>query len=274
MNTEENPSIQEEQVAIPNYLRFNKKVAWVAFATSVLFCSDSFSSAVENGNFVAVIICLIGVVTNFHFIFSIVAEQAYSYKERGTYDWRPLGIIVGANLLSFLWDPFALLSFCAVFFSERITAEETSKITLSFVKKASWISTIGFFVLIVIFCFDSKEFTYDEYYEELNNTVLANKQRIYENVHHPFGSCNSAQVKNLNIEWDGNSPKSISYEVELFWKTLLTSNGYTRISIKEVYNYNTKQYETARCEVVETNGQLSGDFWWDVGWGIGTMLAL
>lgn len=77
MNTEENTSIQEGQVAIPNYLRFNKKVAWVAFATSVLFCSDSFLSAVENGNFVAVIICLIEVVANFHCIFSIVAEQAY-----------------------------------------------------------------------------------------------------------------------------------------------------------------------------------------------------
>lgn len=77
MNTEENLSIQEGQVAILNYLRFNKKVAWVAFATSVLFCSDSFSGAVDNGKFVAVIICLIGVVANFHFIFSIVAEQTY-----------------------------------------------------------------------------------------------------------------------------------------------------------------------------------------------------
>lgn len=115
MNTEVNFSIQEEQVAIPNYLRFNKKVAWVAFATSVLFCNDSFSSAVDEGNIIAYIICLIALVANFHFIFSIVAEQAYSYKEKGTYDWRPLGIIVGATLLSFLWDPFELLSFCAVY---------------------------------------------------------------------------------------------------------------------------------------------------------------
>lgn len=59
MNTEVNFSIQEEQVAIPNYLRFNKKVAWVAFATSVLLCSDSFSSAVDEGNIIACIICLI-----------------------------------------------------------------------------------------------------------------------------------------------------------------------------------------------------------------------
>lgn len=77
MNIEENPSIQEGQAAIPNYLRFNKKVAWVAFATSALFCSDSFLSAVDEGNIIECIISLIALVANFHFIFSIVAEQVY-----------------------------------------------------------------------------------------------------------------------------------------------------------------------------------------------------
>ena len=139
-------------------------------------------------------------------------------------------------------------------------------------KKLIW-TTIIAFIVTYVFCVsfggNSKETVYQDYHEKLNNYILQNRQVIYTNIHHPFGSCISAQIKDLNIEWDGDFPECISYNIELFWNTWVTPNGYTKIAVRDTYNYNTKKYETARLEVVETNGTLSGDFWWDLGYNIG-----
>lgn len=272
MNSENPPanSAETEEVPIPKLIRFNPAIALAAAVGMLL------SLFLDESSGFLVLVYIATFFSYMHFVFAIFAEQAFAYKEKGKINWKPIWIIIGATFLCVIvWEPLEFAAFAAAFYSERITASHASKSALSFVKKAAGAATAGLFALLVVLAQfgDSKSEICDAYNAYLNQSIMANKQRIYENVHHPFGSCTSAQVRNFNIEWNGDVPETVSYKIELFWNTLVTPKGYTEIAVEEIYNYNTKKYELTRCEVLRTNGKLSGDFWFDVGWGIGALSA-
>ena len=273
MNTEtQTENLNEAQ--IPTFLRLNPIAAVIAF---ISFAALLFFDVLEEDSGAYTIVSLAALAGYLYFAFIIFAEQAFAYKEKGKVNWKPIGIILAATFLGeIFWWPLELGALAAIFYSERIAESRTSKAMLSFVKKSAAAATAGFFALLIFLssCSESKSDIYDAYYAQLNQNVMTYKQRIYENFHHPFGTCTSAQVKDFNIGWNGDVPERLSYKVELFWNTLITSHGYTEISVEEVYNYNTESYETKSCEVLQTNGKLADEFWFDVGWGLSSLLLL
>ena len=285
MDTQNQPEIQPETQAenlneaqIPNYLRLNPIVAATAAAALLL------TYFLDRGSGMYALATLVGFVAYLHFAFAIFAEQAFAYKNKGKINWKPIGIILGANILSvILWNPLDLCAFAAALYSERITESKTSKAILSFTKKAAAAATVALFAFMIFIApshpsapasFADKSEIARSCQAQLNRGVMAQRQRIYETLHHPFGTCTSAQVRNFNIGWNGDAPETVSFTVELFWNTPMTPNGYTQIAVEEIYNYNTKTYEVSRFDVVRTNGKLSGDFWFDLGWGIGALLSM
>ena len=227
MDTQTQPENQPETQAenlneaqIPNYLRLNPKVAATAAAAmAISYFLD------ESGGMHALVV-LAGIAAYLHFAFSIFAEQAFAYKNSGKINWKPIGIIFGANFLSLLWSPLIFASFSAAFYSERITESKTSKAVLSFTKKAAAAATVAFFAFIIFITpgdpspsalsapaasASAKSKAERECQAQLNRGIMAHRQQIFETLHHPFGTCTSAQVRNFRIGFEAMSDFVWSY---------------------------------------------------------------
>ena len=92
----------------------------------------------------------------------------------------------------------------------------------------------------------------------LQEDLSRNKQELFNKIHF-LGDAKSDVIQNVSIQWKGGRPTdnsadlaTVTVDHTLYWETLLTSNGYTKVS--DTYDCSSGTPRLTDSRIIDTNG--------------------
>lgn len=92
----------------------------------------------------------------------------------------------------------------------------------------------------------------------LQEDLSRNKQELFNKIHF-LGDAKSDVIQNVSIQWKGGRPTdnsadlaTVTVDHTLYWETLLTSNGYTKLS--DTYDCSSGTPRLTDSRIIDTNG--------------------